>query len=132
MPVSIALADDSLIVREGVGRILHEQPDLEVVASCGDLPSLLEAIDRKTPDVVVTDIRMPPSDADEGVRVAAVLRDSHPEVGVVLLSQYADPGYALALFREGSARRGYLLKNRLSDPRMLLAAIANVDRKSVV
>jgi DNA-binding NarL/FixJ family response regulator len=122
----VVIADDHLLVREGLSRILEESGDVRVVAAVADGDALIAAVQRELPDVVVTDIRMPPSDADEGVRVAADLRDSHPEVGVVLLSQYADPGYALAVFREGSARRGYLLKNRLSDPRMLLAAIANV------
>ncbi|MGZ6670965.1 MAG: response regulator, partial [Solirubrobacteraceae bacterium] len=83
MPVAIALADDSLIVREGVGKILAAQPGLHVVASCGDLPTLLAAVESERPDVVVTDIRMPPTGTDEGIRVAALLRETHPEIGVV-------------------------------------------------
>jgi DNA-binding NarL/FixJ family response regulator len=126
MPVSVAVADDSLIVREGVSQILGRQPDLEVVASCGDLPSLLEAVDSARPDVVVTDIRMPPTSTDEGIRVAALLRERHPGVGVVVLSNYAEPAYALALLESGSEGRAYLLKERVHDRSQLVAAIEAV------
>jgi DNA-binding NarL/FixJ family response regulator len=126
MPVSVAVADDSLIVREGVSQILGRQPDLEVVASCGDLPSLLEAVDSARPDVVVTDIRMPPTSTDEGIRVAALLRERHPDVGVVVLSNYAEPAYALALLESGSEGRAYLLKERVHDRSQLVAAIEAV------
>jgi DNA-binding NarL/FixJ family response regulator len=85
MAVAIALADDSVIVREGVAQILAAQPDMEV-ASCGDLPSLLAAVERELPDVVVTDIPMPPTNTDEGIRLAALLREQHPGIGVVVLS----------------------------------------------
>src|SRR3954454_11003641 len=97
MSIRVALADDTLIVREGIERILAGQAGIEVVASCGDLPELLEAVDREEPDVVVTDIRMPPTHTDEGIQVAARLRESHPRIGVVVLSNYAEPSYALAL-----------------------------------
>ena len=99
MAVAIALADDSVIVREGVARVLAAQPDMEVVVSCGDLPSLLEAVESERPDVVVTDIRMPPTSTDEGIRAAVLLREQHPDIGVVVLSNYAEPAYAMALLR---------------------------------
>jgi DNA-binding NarL/FixJ family response regulator len=126
MPVAIALADDSLIVREGVGQILATEPELHVVASCGDLPSLMAAVESERPDVVVTDIRMPPTGTDEGIRLAAQLRETHPEIGVVVLSQYADPAYALALLESGSEGRAYLLKERVHDRAQLVAAIQAV------
>src|SRR4051812_34874340 len=126
MPVAIALADDSLIVREGVGQILATEPEMRVVASCGDLPSLLAAVEERRPDVVVTDIRMPPTQTDEGIRVAADLRERHPEIGVVVLSNYAAPAYALALLESGSEGRAYLLKERVHDRAQLVSAIHSV------
>ena len=97
MSVRVVVADDNLIARQGILQLLSLEPEFEVVASCGDLSELLEAVDRERPDVVLTDIRMPPSHSDEGIRVANRLRETHPEVGVVVLSQYAEPMYALAL-----------------------------------
>jgi DNA-binding NarL/FixJ family response regulator len=126
MPVAIALADDSLIVREGVTQILAGQPDMHVVASCGDLPSLLDAVEAERPDVVVTDIRMPPTSTDEGIRLATLLRERHPDIGVVVLSNYAEPAYALALLESGSEGRAYLLKERVHDRAQLVAAIESV------
>jgi DNA-binding NarL/FixJ family response regulator len=122
----IALGEDSLIVREGVTRLVSSAPDLEVVASCADYDELMAAVEREHPDVVLTDIRMPPTWSDEGVRLANVLRQSHPDVGVVVLSQYADPAYVLALFELGSDRRAYLLKERLRDRIALSSAIRSV------
>src|SRR4051812_40504474 len=95
--IRVIIAEDSLIVREGIQQILALAPDIEVVASVGDLPELMEAIEREVPDVVLTDIRMPPGQLDEGIKVAGWLRESHPEMGVVVLSQYAEPSYALTL-----------------------------------
>jgi DNA-binding NarL/FixJ family response regulator len=126
MPLSIALADDSLIVREGVAQILAGQPEMQVVASCGDLPSLLAAVEAEPPDVVVTDIRMPPTSTDEGIRLATLLREKHPDIGVVVLSNYAEPAYALALLESGSEGRAYLLKERVHDRAQLVAAIQSV------
>ena len=126
MPVAVALADDSLIVREGLAQILAAVPDVEVVASCGDLPSLLAIVESEQPDVVVTDIRMPPTNTDEGIRLAAMLRDDHPQIGVVVLSNYAEPAYALALLESGSEGRAYLLKERVHDRAQLVAAIESV------
>jgi DNA-binding NarL/FixJ family response regulator len=122
----IALAEDSLIMREGVVRILAGEPEMQVVASCGDLPSLLEAVETERPDVVVTDIRMPPTGTDEGIRLAALLREQHPEIGVVVLSHYAEPAYALSLLESGSEGRAYLLKDRVHDSAQLVAAIESV------
>jgi DNA-binding NarL/FixJ family response regulator len=122
------LADDSLIVREGIEQLLAESPTVDVVASCGDIRSLTEAIEREQPDVVLTDIRMPPDQTDEGIRVAAELRLAHPEIGVVVLSQYAEPEYVLALLDDGSDRRGYLLKERVHHRGALVSAIDSVAR----
>jgi DNA-binding NarL/FixJ family response regulator len=96
------------------------------VALVDDLPSLLGAVESDAPDVVVTDIRMPPTGTDEGVQAATTLRDTHPGLGVVVLSQYAEPAYALALLDGGSERRAYLLKERISDPDQLVNAIREV------
>lgn len=126
MTVSVALADDNLIVREGIAQLLGGQPDIEVVASCDDLDSLLEAVDERHPDVVVTDIRMPPTYSDEGIRLAALLRERHPEIGVVVLSNYAEPLYATALLESGSEGRAYLLKERVHSRTQLASAIHSV------
>jgi DNA-binding NarL/FixJ family response regulator len=126
MPVAIALADDSLIVREGVAQILTREAGMQIVASCGDLPSVLAAVEAERPDVVVTDIRMPPTSTDEGIRLATLLREEHPDIGVVVLSNYAEPAYALALLESGSEGRAYLLKERVHDRAQLVAAIESV------
>jgi DNA-binding NarL/FixJ family response regulator len=126
MPVRVALADDNLLVREGIAQMLAGEPDIEAIASCGDLDSLLEAIEEHRPDVVVTDIRMPPTHTDEGIRLAALLRDSHPYVGVVVLSNYAEAGFAMALLESGSEGRAYLLKERVHSRTQLASAIHSV------
>jgi DNA-binding NarL/FixJ family response regulator len=126
MPIRLVLAEDHLIVREGVRRLLETQPDLEIAAVCGDLDSLLAAVKAEQPDVVITDIRMPPGNTDEGIQAAARLRETDPDVGVVVLSQYATPSYALALLEGGSARRAYLLKERVQEPEQLVSAIRAV------
>jgi DNA-binding NarL/FixJ family response regulator len=126
MAIKVALGEDSLIVREGIQQLLATEPDIEVVASCGDLDSLVEAVEALGPDVVLTDIRMPPTETDEGIRIAAMLRESHPEIGVLVLSQYAAPTYALALLDSGSDRRAYLLKQRVHDRAELVSAIRSV------
>jgi DNA-binding NarL/FixJ family response regulator len=129
----IALAEDDYLVREGVRRLLETEPEVDVVAACSDSESLLEAIDRERPDVVLTDIRMPPTGSDEGIRLANHLRDTNPEIGVVVLSQFLDPEYALALFERGADRRAYLLKERVHDLSQLVAAIREVaDGGSVI
>ena len=126
VPIRVVLAEDHYLVREGVRRLLATQSDLEVVAVCTDLDSLLAAVETESPDVVVTDIRMPPGGADEGIQAAVRLRETHPEVGVVVLSQYSEPRYALALLEGGTARRAYLLKERVEDVEQLAGAIRAV------
>ena len=124
--VRVVIADDNLLVREGLEHVLAGQGAIDVVASCEDLPSLLEAVESTQPDVVLTDIRMPPSRSNEGIQAATALRDSHPSVGVIVLSQYAEPTYALTLLEAGSDGRGYLLKERLHDGAQLRSAIETV------
>jgi DNA-binding NarL/FixJ family response regulator len=124
----LIIAEDSLLVREGVAKLLDGQDDVEVVALCADYDELMAAVAAHEPDVVLTDIRMPPTGTDEGIRAASELRESHPEVGVVVLSQYAEPEYALALLESGSEGRAYLLKERVSDPDQLLGAVRDVAR----
>jgi DNA-binding NarL/FixJ family response regulator len=119
----VVIADDTLLVREGLVSILSAQPDIEVLAVCEDAESALAAVEAQEPDVLLTDIRMPPSMGDEGVALARRLHESHPDVAVIVLSQYAEPGYVLALFEAGSARRGYLLKERLGSRQQLMDAI---------
>lgn len=126
MPIRVVLAEDNYLVREGVRLLMEEQPELELVAVCEDFDSLLAAVDEYHPEVVLTDIRMPPTGTDEGIRAAERLRETNPEIGVVVLSQYADPEYALALFERGSQRRAYLLKDRVGDIDQLLWAIREV------
>ncbi len=128
MPIRVVLADDSFIVREGVRELLQSVEEIGLVATCSDLDSLEAAIDREHPDVVLTDIRMPPTNTDEGIRVAEVLRSSAPSIGVVVLSQFADAEYAVALLDKGAAGRAYLLKERVSDLDQLVNAIREVAR----
>jgi DNA-binding NarL/FixJ family response regulator len=122
----VALADDSYLVRQALVSILADSERVVLVASYADAVSLLAAIERDRPDVVLTDIRMPPSGDDEGIRLAAELRRRHPEIGVVVLSQYAEPRYALRLLAEGSDGRAYMLKERVGDSNQLLNAISAV------
>ena len=128
MPIKVVLAEDSYLVREGVRRLLESEPDIDLVGVCEDYDSLLEAIAGAEPDVLLTDIRMPPTGTDEGVRAAERLRQLRPKAGVVLLSQYADPAYALAFLEGGTEGRAYLLKERVADLDQLLAAIREVAR----
>jgi DNA-binding NarL/FixJ family response regulator len=124
--VRVVLGEDSFLAREGIVSALGAIDDVELVGACGDLDELRDAIERESPDVVLTDIRMPPTNTDEGVRLAAELRSSHPEVGVVVLSQHAEPLYATTLFEQGSARRAYLLKERVKDREELHRALQEV------
>ena len=126
MALRIVVADDSLLVREGVVRLISTAPDIDVVATCADYDSALGAIDDLDPDVVLTDIKMPPTSTDEGIRLAARLRRTHPNTGVVVLSQFSEPGYVLALLEEGSDGRAYLLKERISDRLVLVSAVRSV------
>lgn len=125
--IRVVLAEDNVLLREGVSRLVEAQDDLDLVGMAGDLPGLLDLIDREKPDVVITDIRMPPTGTDEGIRAASILRAEHPTIGVVVLSQYAEPAYALALLADGSEGRAYLLKERVSEVAELLMAVREVD-----
>jgi DNA-binding NarL/FixJ family response regulator len=124
--VRVVLAEDNALLRQGVEKLIDHQEGLELVGTAGDLPGLLALVDRVQPDVVVTDIRMPPTGTDEGVQAAAHLREHRPDVGVVVLSQYANPEYAVALLSDGSARRAYLLKESVAGVDELVRAIRTV------
>jgi len=124
---SLVLAEDSFIVREGVKMLLEQAGGFELLAVCEDLPQLLAAVDQHHPDVVLTDIRMPPTRTDEGIRAARQIRHQYPDIGVVVLSQYVEPDYALNLFSEGSAGLAYLLKERIGDIDHLTDAINQVS-----
>ena len=126
MALRVVVAEDNLLVREGLVTLLDHQPDLTVCGAVGSYDDLIETAAREAPEVVVTDIRMPPTGTDEGVRAANALREHHPDIGVVMLSQYAEPAYALALLEHGSNGRAYLLKERVSDVDQLLRAIREV------
>jgi DNA-binding NarL/FixJ family response regulator len=120
------MAEDNYLVREGVRQLIESLPELELAAVCEDMPGLLVAVDKHKPDVVMTDIRMPPTETDEGLQVADRLRETSPGTGVVVLSQYVESEYALALLEKGAAGRAYLLKERVSDVQQLLDAIKEV------
>jgi DNA-binding NarL/FixJ family response regulator len=124
--ISVVLGEDNFLVREGLRQVLAGAPHVDLVAECGDADALMSEIEARQPDVVLTDIRMPPTQTDEGIRLAADLRVAHPGIGVVVLSQYADPGYVLALLASGSEGRAYLLKERVHARRELVAAIEAV------
>lgn len=133
MVVRVVLAEDSLLMREGIVSVLALSDDIELVDSCADYDGLLASVAEHEPDVVVTDIRMPPTQTDEGIRAASEIRASNPDVGVVVLSQYVEPDYAMRLFEEGSNGRAYLLKERVGDVEELAWAIRRVaDGGSVV
>ncbi len=122
----VCIAEDNLLVREGLRRIVEAQPDLQVVAAASTLPELLEAVRHYSPDVVLTDIRMPPGHADEGIQAAEMLRESHPDLGVLVLSQYDEPRYAVRLLAGGSDGRGFLLKDRVDNATELTHALRRV------
>ena len=126
MAFRLVLAEDNVLMREGIRTLIELEDDLKLVAVAEDLNGLLELVDTHDPDVVLTDIRMPPTGTDEGIRAAELLRESHPNTGVVVLSQYLEASYALALFAAGARGRGYLLKERVSDGEQLARAIRDV------
>ncbi|MET0907973.1 MAG: response regulator transcription factor [Ilumatobacteraceae bacterium] len=128
MVIRVVVAEDSLLVREGIVKLLGAYDEIEIDELCVDLPELLAAVERSEPHVVLTDIRMPPTGTDEGIRAASELRERYPSVGVVVLSQYVEPTYALTLFEGGSQGRAYLLKERLSEGSQLINAIREVAR----
>ena len=122
----VVIAEDSYLIRESLTTMLNEAPEVELVAVCTNGKELEQAVANWSPDVVVTDIRMPPSNANEGIRIAVQLRETAPEVGVVVLSQYAEPAYAVDLLDRGTGRRAYLLKERIRSRRQLVDAIVAV------
>ena len=122
----VVVGEDNFLAREALLRVFERAPGFDVVAACGDLAELRTAIDEKEPDVVVTDIRMPPTNYDEGIQLASELRSTHPDIGVVVLSQHDDPSYAMLLFEEGSGGRAYLLKETLKSPAALTDALQTV------
>jgi DNA-binding NarL/FixJ family response regulator len=124
--LSVVLAEDSYLMREGVRKLLETDSEISIVATSDDLDSLRLAVQTHAPDVVVTDIRMPPTNTDEGIQAAEGFRESNPNLGVVVLSQYDEPEYALKLLSRGAAGRAYLLKDRLFDAAELLRAIREV------
>jgi DNA-binding NarL/FixJ family response regulator len=124
--IRVVLAEDHVLLREGISRLVAANDDMELAGTAGDLPALLALIEREQPDVVVTDIRMPPTGTDEGIQAAAWARRHQPSIGVVVLSQYVAPGYAVALLEHGSAGRAYLLKERIGAVDELAAAIRAV------
>ena len=125
MPLRLVLAEDSFLIREGLAALLADDEQLHLVASVGSLPALMVAVEEHRPDVVLTDIRMPPTGTDEGIRAAEQLAASHPDLGVVVLSQHIEPDYALRLFDGGSQGRAYLLKERVGDLAQLRHAITS-------
>ena len=125
-PIGVVVAEDSYVIREFLTATLSATPEVELVAVCSNGKELETAIEVWDPDVVLTDIRMPPTHGEEGVRIAAQLRETHPHVGVVVLSQYAEPAYALRLLEQGTSGRAYLLKERIRDKEELIRAIEAV------
>ncbi|MCJ7780835.1 MAG: response regulator transcription factor [Acidimicrobiia bacterium] len=126
MVLRVVLAEDNLLMREGIRSVLALDDDVDLVATAADYDELMAAVEEHHPDVVVTDIRMPPTQTDEGIRAANQLRESHPELAVVVLSQYVESEYAVRLFDMGSGKRAYLLKERVGDPEELHSAIRRV------
>ena len=124
--IRVVLADDHVLLRDGISRLVAATDDFELAGTAGDLPGLLALVESERPDVVVTDIRMPPTGTDEGIQAAAWVRAHLPATGVVVLSQYVAPGYAVALLEHGSAGRAYLLKERIANVDELAGAIRAV------
>ena len=122
----VVVGEDSFLTREAITSLLEDTAGIDLVAACEDADSLRSAIAREQPDVVLTDIRMPPGHRDEGIKLANELRETQPEVGVVVLSQHAEPAYAVLLFEDGSHGRAYLLKESLKDRDELVRAVVTV------
>ena len=122
----VVVAEDHYLVREGIRRALEESGAIEVVAAVGSAEELDMVVAREQPDAVVTDIRMPPTHGTEGIEAAHRLRRAHPQIGIVVLSQYAEASYAMDLLRDGTAGRAYLLKERIGDPEHLVSAVRQV------
>lgn len=125
--IRVVVAEDSVLMREGITAVLSLHDDIELVATCTNYDELVNAVSEHSPAVVLTDIRMPPTQTDEGIRAAIEIGESHPDIGVVVLSQYVEPGYAMRLLESGSDRRAYLLKERVGDTNELHRAIHTVN-----
>lgn len=128
VPIRVVLADDSVAMRDVLAEMLGRSPDIVVVATADDEPTLLAAVDECRPDVVVTDVRMPPTGTDEGVRVAAHLATAQPHIGVVIVSQYSDPGWLSRVFDQGSKNRGWVMKERAHTGGQLISAVKAVHQ----
>jgi DNA-binding NarL/FixJ family response regulator len=128
MPLRVVFAEDNYLVRAGTAALLEEVEDIDLVATVTDLESLLAAVEDMKPDIVLTDIRMPPTHTTEGIDAARRIRMEHPEIGVVVLSQYAEDEYAYELLKDGAAGLGYLLKERVADLDELVRALREVSR----
>jgi len=130
--VRVVVADDVMLTRAGIVRVLTDA-GVEVVGEAGDVDSLMHAVAGEKPDCAIVDIRMPPTNTDEGIVAAQKIRELHPEVGVLVLSTYLEPGFAMKLLEEGRERSGYLLKERVSDPQALVDALRRLaDGETVV
>lgn len=131
--VRVVIAEDAYLVREGLESVLSKTDGIELVRACEDRDSLLSAVAEDAPDVVLTDIRMPPTRTDEGIQIARELRETNPQLGIVVLSEFVEASYVLDLLEHGSAGRAYLLKERVGNPTQLTAAIrAVVSGESVI
>jgi DNA-binding NarL/FixJ family response regulator len=126
MPITVVLAEDNALLRTSLARLIEHADDLTLAGTAADLPELERLIDDTKPDVVVSDIRMPPTKTDEGIQIALQLRQERPQIGVVLLSQHADAAFALKLLEGGSGGRAYLLKERVGDVGELTSAVQRV------
>jgi DNA-binding NarL/FixJ family response regulator len=124
--IRVLVADDSYLAREGIARILGDRDDIDIIDEVGDLDAARQAVDEHQPDVLVVDVRMPPTGTDEGIRIAAELRESRPDVAVLVLSQIADPAYAMELFKGGTEGRGYIVKDSLRNQDELTNAVREV------
>ncbi len=132
MPIRVVVAEDNALLRDGLARLITSTDGFALTGTAATFDELLALVTSTEPDVVVTDIRMPPTGTDEGIRAAAALRVSHPHIGVIVLSQYVSPAYAVALLAQGSERRGYLLKDRVADVDDLVNAIRVVAEGGAV
>jgi DNA-binding NarL/FixJ family response regulator len=128
MAIRVVLADDSRAVRDVLAEILDRSPEIDLVGLADDEPTLLVAIEALRPEVVVTDVRMPPTGTDEGVRVAESLSTTHPEIAVVILSQYSDPHWLARVFDHGSENRAWVMKERVLSEGQLISAVRTVHQ----
>ncbi len=126
--VRVVFAEDNYLVREGTAALLEGTDEVELIGTAGSLDELLTAVEELEPDAVLTDIRMPPTNTTEGIDAARRIREEHPEIGVVVLSQYAEEGYAYELLKDGAAGLGYLLKERVADVAELVRALNEVAK----